>query len=245
MIAKGPKAPLRLNCSSFFAASYSFTARFGLSHAHAVAPKGEPRAELLRIFWHESGTRTRTLPGPFASVSKHSVSWRRRVRLIRTSATQICATPQLNLSMDGSGLAAPISFRGNKKKSEKHMKLRMTLWVALAIAFAIPGICQSNSAGKSTSISGWVIDSSCAYTKGLEKPISGSCAKACAKNGSPLVILRDDGAIYLPIDSKTPSSSQNAKLLPFAGEHVKVSGTEYAHGDSHGIVIASIAPDRR
>jgi hypothetical protein len=125
------------------------------------------------------------------------------------------------------------------------VKRKMMLWVAVAIAVPILGISQSSSTGKSTSISGWVIDSSCAYTKGLEKPISVGCAKACAKNGSPLVILRDDGAIFLPIDSKTPSSSQNAKLLPFAGEHVKVSGTEYAHGDSHGIVIASIAPDRR
>jgi hypothetical protein len=107
------------------------------------------------------------------------------------------------------------------------------------------GVSQSSSNGKSTSMSGWVIDSSCAYTKGLDKPIGPACATACAKNGSPLVILRDDGAIFLPIDSKTPSSSQNAKLLPFAGEHVKVSGTEYARGASHAIVVASIAPDRR
>jgi hypothetical protein len=125
------------------------------------------------------------------------------------------------------------------------MKRKTMLCIAVALAVPILGWSQSGGTGKSTSISGWVIDSSCAYTKGLVKPISVACAKACAKNGSPLVILRDDGAIYLPIDSKTPSSSQNAKLLPFAGAHVKVSGTEYAHGDSHGIVIASIAPDRR
>jgi hypothetical protein len=124
------------------------------------------------------------------------------------------------------------------------MKRKAMLWVTAAVAVPILGVSQSNGNGKSTSISGWVIDSSCAYTKGLDKPISPACAKACAKNGSPLVILRDDGAIFLPIDSKTPSSSQNAKLLPFAGEHVKVSGTEYAHGDSHAIVVASIAPDR-
>ena len=125
------------------------------------------------------------------------------------------------------------------------MKRKAMLWVTAAIAVPILGVSQSSGNAKSTSISGWVIDSSCAYTKGLDKPISPACAKACAKNGSPLVILRDDGAIFLPIDSKTPSSSQNAKLLPFAGEHVKVSGTEYAHGDSHAIVVASIAPDRR
>ena len=123
------------------------------------------------------------------------------------------------------------------------MKRTAMLWLAVAIAVPILGISQSASTGKSTSISGWVIDSSCAYTKGLDKPISMACAKACAKNGSPLVILSDNGSIFLPIDSKTPASSQNTKLMPFAGEHVKVSGTEYARGDSHAIVIASIASD--
>lgn len=123
---------------------------------------------------------------------------------------------------------------------------RTNLFYAVAAAaLAIPflSFAQSGNAGKSTSITGWVIDSSCAYRKGLEKPISAACAKACAHSGSPLVILRDDGTIFLPIDGKTPSSSQNARLLPFAGAHVTVSGTEYAHGDSHGIVIAAIQHD--
>ena len=90
-------------------------------------------------------------------------------------------------------------------------------------------------------ISGWVIDSACAYTKGLDKPIGVACAKACAKNGSPLVILRDDGTIFLPIDSKTPSSSQNSKLMPFAGERVTVTGKDYVRNGSHALVIDKIS----
>ena len=103
--------------------------------------------------------------------------------------------------------------------------MKRTAMLGLAVAMAVPilGITQSGSTGKSTSISGWVIDSSCAYTKGLDKPISVACAKACAKNGSPLVILSDDGSIFLPVDSETPATSQNTKLLPFAGDHVKVT----------------------
>ncbi len=125
------------------------------------------------------------------------------------------------------------------------MKRVTMLWLAAAIAVPILGLSQSGVKGKSTSISGWVIDSSCAYTKGLDKPISAGCATACAKNGSPLVILSDDGSIFLPVDSKTPASSQNTRLLPFAGQHVKISGTEYVRGGSHAIVIASIASDHR
>ena len=95
--------------------------------------------------------------------------------------------------------------------------------------------------GTNITVSGWVIDSACAYTKGLDKPIGVACAKACAKNGSPLVILRDDGTIFLPIDSKTPSSSQNSRLLPFAGEHVTVTGKDYVRNSSHALVIEKIS----
>jgi hypothetical protein len=92
----------------------------------------------------------------------------------------------------------------------------------------------------SVTVSGWVIDSACAYTKGLDKPIGVACAKECAKNGSPLVILRDDGTIFLPIDGKTPSASQNPKLMPYAGERVTVTGKDYVRNGSHALVIEKI-----
>ena len=96
--------------------------------------------------------------------------------------------------------------------------------------------------GTRVTVSGWVIDSACAYTKGLDKPIGVACAKECAKNGSPLVILRDDGTIFIPIDSKTPSASQNPLLMPYAGERVTVTGKDYARNGSHGLVIEKITP---
>lgn len=95
--------------------------------------------------------------------------------------------------------------------------------------------------GSNITVSGWVIDSACAYTKGLDKPIGPACAKACARNGSPLVILRDDGTIFMPIDGNTPSSSQNPRLMPFAGERVTVTGTDYLRNGSHGLVIDKIS----
>jgi hypothetical protein len=95
--------------------------------------------------------------------------------------------------------------------------------------------------GQPITISGWVIDSACAYTKNLDKPVSTACARACARNGSPLVILRDDGTIFMPIDSRTPSYSQNPRLMPFAGERVTVSGRDYVRNGSHGLVIDTIS----
>jgi hypothetical protein len=32
-------------------------------------------------------------------------------------------------------------------------------------------------------VTGWVLDSACAFTKGLTKPVSRDCALACARNG--------------------------------------------------------------
>ena len=77
--------------------------------------------------------------------------------------------------------------------------------VLLAVAFA------AGSNGKPDTIKGYVLDSACAFTKNLKKPISPECAVACAKAGSPLVILSDDGTIYWPISDATPSSGQNAE----------------------------------
>jgi hypothetical protein len=95
-------------------------------------------------------------------------------------------------------------------------------------------------AGKSVTIKGYVLDSACAFTKGLTKPISSQCAVACAKAGSQLVILTDEGNIYWPIADTTPSSGQNEKLLPFAGQKVTASGKAYQRGGSSALVINKI-----
>jgi hypothetical protein len=108
-------------------------------------------------------------------------------------------------------------------------------------AMTISLIAVAEEPGSTVKVTGWVIDSACAYTKGLSKPIGVACAKACAKKGSPLVILQDDGTIYLPIDSNTPSTSQNTRLLPYAGEHVTITGKDYARNGSHGLVIDTIS----
>ena len=102
-------------------------------------------------------------------------------------------------------------------------------------------LCLSAADTPSVTVNGYVLDSACAFTKGLSKPISKQCAISCAKAGSQLVILADDGAIYWPIAETTPSSGQNPKLLPFAGDKVTASGKVYERGGSKAIVIEKIA----
>ncbi len=120
------------------------------------------------------------------------------------------------------------------------MNIQKVVKVLTALV-AILAIVTLAKAQKPITVEGYVLDSACAFTKGLDKPISRDCALACAKEGSQLVILTQDGSIYWPIDSATPAKGQNAKLLEFAGNRVKATGKVYDRGGSHALVIETLA----
>lgn len=115
------------------------------------------------------------------------------------------------------------------------------LAAALMAIAAILAIVAAATPQKVITVEGYVLDSACAFTKGLDRPISRDCALACAKEGSQLVILAKRGSIYWPIDSATPAKGQNAKLMEFAGNRVKASGKLYDRGGSHAVVIETLA----
>jgi type 1 fimbria pilin len=96
------------------------------------------------------------------------------------------------------------------------------------------------TAEESATIHGYVLDSACAFTKGIKKPMSEECAVSCAKAGSPLVILSDSGAIYWPISDTMPATGQNGRLMEFAGKKVSVTGKVFARGGSRAVVIKEI-----
>ena len=120
------------------------------------------------------------------------------------------------------------------------MKFRPAMLLLTVVATVVCMSWAWDVKSEQISINGWVLDSACAITKGLDKPISRDCALKCAKAGSPLVILADDGNIYWPISDKTPSSGQNDRLLKFAGERVTATGKAYVRGGSHAIVLEKI-----
>ena len=120
------------------------------------------------------------------------------------------------------------------------MNFRNAPRVSRAFVFVAATLAAGSDAGKTATVKGYVLDSACVFTKGLDKPISKECATACAKAGSPLVILTDNGTIYWPIADTTPSSGQNDKLLPFAGQKVIASGKVFQRGGSSALVIEKI-----
>lgn len=114
-----------------------------------------------------------------------------------------------------------------------------TALVATALSIFMLVLAMSAAEQKAT-VRGYVLDSACAFTKSLDKPVSRACALACAKGGSPLVILAEDGNVYWPISSATPAAGQNPRLLKFAGERVTASGKIFQRGGSRAIVIEEI-----
>ena len=121
--------------------------------------------------------------------------------------------------------------------------MRITTVLRITLTIVVAMCVLGAAAGPSTvTVKGYVLDSACAFTKNLAKPISRECAISCAKSGSPLVILADTGVIYWPISDTTPAAGQNDKLLPFAAQKVTVTGKVFARGGSRAIVIEKIEP---
>ena len=120
------------------------------------------------------------------------------------------------------------------------MKFTLRVSKVFALALLVAAMCLRAAETPTVTVKGYVLDSACAFTKGLSKPISRQCAISCAKAGSQLVILAEDGTIYWPIADTTPSSGQNPKLLPFAGNKVTASGKVYERGGSKAIVIEKV-----
>ena len=114
---------------------------------------------------------------------------------------------------------------------------------AVSLILVAVGIARAAGGGGATTVKGYVLDSACAFTKNLAKPISRECAISCAKAGSPLVILADNGTIYWPISDAMPASGQNEKLLPFAGQRVTATGKVFSRGGSEAIVVTKIGPE--
>jgi hypothetical protein len=120
------------------------------------------------------------------------------------------------------------------------MKFTAVASKAILVVLLAAAVSVNAADTPTVTVKGYVLDSACAFTKGLSKPISKECATACANAGSQLVILADDGTIFWPIADTTPSSGQNSKLLPYAGDKVTASGKIYKRGGSKAIVIEKI-----
>jgi hypothetical protein len=98
-------------------------------------------------------------------------------------------------------------------------------------------------------ITGYVRDIACLVQNpkagAATTPVAKDCLKECVRGGSPLVILSEDGLLYVPISTETPDKSVRSQMLPYAGKYVKVSGKLFERGGLHSISIEKIEPITR
>jgi hypothetical protein len=126
------------------------------------------------------------------------------------------------------------------------MNLRSSIVVAVLATLLVGAVAfVAHADAKPTKVKGWVVDSACAITHNLRKPTNPECAAVCAKNGSPLVILDDDGHIYWPVSDKMPAAGQNNRLMEFAGKRVIATGKLYDRDGTRALVIDTIAADTK
>jgi hypothetical protein len=98
--------------------------------------------------------------------------------------------------------------------------------------------------GTPGTINGYVRDVACL----LRNPKAGvattavtkDCLEKCVRGGSPVGILTEEGALYLPISDTVPDTDARKQLLPYTGKYVKVSGKLFERGGLHAISIEKV-----
>jgi len=118
--------------------------------------------------------------------------------------------------------------------------------VAVLICLAVPMVIlaadnpDSTATGTRT-VEGLVRDIACPLQnkKSTSTSYSKECITMCAKSGSPMGILTEDGTVYVPVTEAMPDTGQDA-LKPFIGEHVQATGKVFERNGGHAIEISEI-----
>lgn len=131
------------------------------------------------------------------------------------------------------------------KRTRQLSLLAITL-VSVGLLLAAKPNSDDANAGKQIVVRGLLRDIACPVQnhQSTSRHFNRKCAEACAKAGSPLAILTDDGTMYLTISDAMPDGAQNSKLMPFVGKYVEAKGTTYERNGLHTIAIKDIHEDK-
>ena len=108
------------------------------------------------------------------------------------------------------------------------------------------GALNSSPDGESqvpiTTIEGLVRDVACPIQnkEATATKFNLKCAQDCARLGSPLIILTQQGTLYTPLSDTMPDTDQRQRLMPFLGKYVRVTGQVYERAGAHAIAIKGI-----
>ena len=101
---------------------------------------------------------------------------------------------------------------------------KILLGSALVIALSVTALVGTAVADDEASWTGEVVDLACYVAKGAKGTDHAGCAKSCLKNGQPMGLLTDDGALVLLTADHKDGAPYEA-LKDMAGEQAVVMGT--------------------
>ena len=115
--------------------------------------------------------------------------------------------------------------------------------VSSPVAAKILSASDSSDSGTVTTIEGLVRDVACPMQnhQSTATHFNLKCAQACARSGSPLIILTKADEIYFPMTDRMPDPSAREQLVPYVGKFVRATGTVYRRNGTRTIVIKSIS----
>ncbi len=110
--------------------------------------------------------------------------------------------------------------------------------MAVAIAFgAVVALCADPA---EVTVTGEVIDSACYIKSGARGESHRVCAQKCGDAGIPLALVEDDTGVVVWIASVDDMETPNAKLRPYAGRRVTITGTWAEGGGAKILLLGSV-----
>jgi hypothetical protein len=111
--------------------------------------------------------------------------------------------------------------------------------LALAVAFLASAAARAADAPLVT-VTGEVVDSACFIKSGARGESHRACAQKCGDAGIPLAVVEDGTGSVVWIASVDDMETPNAKLRPFAGRRVTVTGSWAERGGAKLLLLRSV-----
>ena len=89
-------------------------------------------------------------------------------------------------------------------------------------------------------VTGEVVDSACFIKSGARGESHRVCAQKCGDAGIPLALVEDDTGTVVWIASVDDMETPNAKLRPFAGRRVTITGSWAERGGAKILLLRSV-----
>ena len=113
--------------------------------------------------------------------------------------------------------------------------IRTGIMGVMLVAFAALAADQPQ-----VTVTGEVIDSACYIKSGARGESHRACAQKCGDAGIPLALVEDGTGTVIWIASVDDMDTPNAKLRPFAGLRVTITGTWAERGGAKLLLLSSV-----